>query len=502
MTQQPTTVSLLRARDLEPFQSTSLEREESTAPEPLRLGAPHHRTRWQRLIGAPESYSNLREVRALGGNGPKRIVICADGTWNSPSEVKPGEDAPTNVWLLYQLIRDQGADGMPQLKFYHAGVGASGGRVRRVIDGMTGRGLSRNMLECYRFLVDHYNPGDHLYLFGFSRGAYTVRTLAGLIRNSGILRRVDYPSEEAKQEWIERAYRLYRDRDDDSSPKASRAVDFRHRRSHPDFAISCIGVWDTVGSLGIPVETGITSPIWWFNRARAGFHDVTLSTYVDCAFQALAVDERRGPFRPTLWVQNPHGKLGGQVVEQVWFSGVHSDIGGGYPWAERGLANVTLRWMINRVTDHCRLAVDPRPLEELEAISEPSIALHDSMSLKYRLMNRLRLTSSFERFIDRGLSALGRRDPDQVITETLHPSVERCEAEYAQSFPVTGLPYAPANVRNFRERTGAMLPTTFDRFGDLKVHPLRRRAQDQLPPLIAEPISRPEPSLAPMRTPS
>ena len=97
-----------------------------------------------------------------------------------------GSSATTNVWLTYQLVKPNANDGTPQLAYYHPGVG-TGGFIDRVIGGATGYGLNRNIQECYRFLIDHYHPGDYVYLFGFSRGAYTVRSLAGLVRNCGII---------------------------------------------------------------------------------------------------------------------------------------------------------------------------------------------------------------------------------------------------------------------------------------------------------------------------
>ena len=116
-----------------------------------------------------------------------------------------------------------------------------------------GVGLRDNILDCYRFLVDYYHPGDALYLFGFSRGAYTVRSLAGLIRNCGIIDRRGL-DDAARDAAIDAAFQLYRKRGDDTAPAAAKAVDFRARHSHPDFRITCIGVWDTVGALGIPAH--------------------------------------------------------------------------------------------------------------------------------------------------------------------------------------------------------------------------------------------------------
>lgn len=240
-------------------------------------------------------------------------MICADGTWNAPAAPR-GEDRSTNVWRLYELVKGRTADGTLQLKYYHPGVGTAGSKVRRVHDGASGRGLGTNMQDCYEFLVRHYRLGDAVYLFGFSRGAYTVRTLAGLIRNRGVFDVAKAASRERPRERLRPdAYALYRARDSASAPVASRAVEFRCRYAHPDFHLACIGVWDTVGALGVPL--GISAPIRYLNHRTSHFYDVTLSSYVDCAFHALALDEEREAFAPTLWVQQPHAKAAGQAIE-------------------------------------------------------------------------------------------------------------------------------------------------------------------------------------------
>lgn len=424
--------------------------DDDRAPEiEVRLAVPTYGSLKARILRHPVVRSNAQ--RLANQPGKKRIVICADGTWNAPT-TKRGHETPTNVWLVYQLIRDHGRDGLPQLKYYHSGVGTSGGVVQRVIDGASGRGLSLNMLECYRFLVENYNEGDHVYLFGFSRGAFTVRTLAGLIRNSGIIKRPPPGADIGAR--IGEAFALYRDRSPRTTPVAQRAVDFRKARSHPDVTIACIGVWDTVGALGIPVESRISSPIWWFNEQRAGFHDVTLSAFVDCAFHALAVDERRGPFQPTLWIQQPHAKAEGQLLEQVWFPGVHSDTGGGYEWAERAVANLSLRWMIRRIREELRLDIDVAALRALEQQQPPSFRVHDSMTWKYKAMDRLRINRQFVRYIDCGLGETGARDLDHLSLEDLHASVTAFEEHYKDDR--TGSGYRPPNVDAYRMRTGKM----------------------------------------------
>ena len=256
----------------------------------------------------------------------KRIVVCCDGTWNIPDQV-----SPTNVVKVALALADRDSSGVPQRVFYNAGLGTSRGE--RLRGGAFGFGLSKHVRECYRFLVENYEPGDELYFFGFSRGAFTARSTAGLVRNSGILRR-----EHASR--LGDAYAIYRGRDPTSHPRGTRATLFRRSFSHEP-RVHFIGVWDTVGALGIPV----LGPGWAnvLNR-RWEFHDTDLSTMVDLAYQALAIDETRGPFVPSLW--NRQDEARNQVLEQVWFAGVHSDVGGGYD--DCALAEIPLLWLVDR----------------------------------------------------------------------------------------------------------------------------------------------------------
>ena len=268
----------------------------------------------------------------------KRLVVCSDGTWN-----RADAKNPTNVVKLYRSVQLQAGD-VPQIPWYEPGVG-TGNRLSRALGGATGLGLTQNIEDAYRFLVRNYQPGDEVYMFGFSRGAYTARSLGGLIRNSGILRR-DY---EAR---IRDAIRLYRDRKRD--PYHPDVVQFRGDFSHPQFRLKFIGVWDTVGSLGIPGTLFNR-----LNRRLHSFHDVKLSRSVQFGYQALALDEHRRAFTPTLWevqsnrsadAEPPAGEIGtlggAQVVEQVWFAGAHSDVGGGY--ADDRLSDAALEWLMDR----------------------------------------------------------------------------------------------------------------------------------------------------------
>jgi len=257
----------------------------------------------------------------------KRLVMCCDGTWNTPDQ-----KSPTNVTKIALAVANTDADGSEQRTFYHWGVGSNPGE--RVRGGAFGYGLSRAVLDTYRFLVQNYEPGDQLYFFGFSRGAFTARSTAGLVRNCGVLRRSEIHR-------IDDAYALYRSRASEAHPRGVESVLFRRSYSHEP-RIRFIGVWDTVGALGIPLD-GLPLADW-LNR-RWGFHDTTLSGIVDAAYQALAIDEQRGPFRPTAWTQQA-GAPKSQILQQAWFTGVHCDVGGGNP--EHKLSDIPLLWVVSQ----------------------------------------------------------------------------------------------------------------------------------------------------------
>jgi len=251
--------------------------------------------------------------------------MCCDGTWNTA-----GQRNATNVKHYYDMLKAAQDAGSDQQAYYHAGVGTHW--YDKYTGGAFGVGLSGIVRDAYRVLVQNWTPGNELYLLGFSRGAYTARSVAGLIRNAGILRREHVDR-------VDDAYALYRTKD---GPDVAAAVDFRKKYAYSDQTpIRFVGVWDTVGELGIP-DLGIPG-FSKFNK-RWAFHDVTLSSRVGSAYHALAVHEARKAFLPTLW--NPQAGVDGQTVEQVWFTGVHCDVGGGYK--ERELANITLRWMIQK----------------------------------------------------------------------------------------------------------------------------------------------------------
>jgi uncharacterized protein (DUF2235 family) len=219
-------------------------------------------------------------------------------------------------------------NAMEQLVFYDPGVG-TGNILDRWTGGAFGVGLSDNIQDGYQFLLHNYGAGDEIFLFGFSRGAYTARSLAGLIRKCGLLQK-------RYSHRIVDAYNIYRIRE--GGADSDRAATFRKRYSNFPIPIKLVGVWDTVGALGLP--GGLF-------RSTLGrkykFHDTELSSTIEYAYHALAIDEKRKFFAPTLFHQTTKGLDKAQTLEQVWFPGVHSDVGGGYARPE--LSNEAFYWM-------------------------------------------------------------------------------------------------------------------------------------------------------------
>jgi len=260
------------------------------------------------------------------------LIICLDGTWNNADSA----DFQTNIGLLASMIDPKPERGVPAQIYYDAGVGTSGSRTNRLAGGLLGKGLSTNILEAYRFLSLNYQPGDDIYIFGYSRGAYTARSLCGFLAASGLLR-----ADACDPRTQDFAWRYYR-----TKPKKRFPADKEHLRrlAHPNVRVRFLGVFDTVGSLGIP-RTWLN----WIGRRAFQFHDTDLCAIVDHACQALAIDEHRMEFEAAVWRQPQH--RGYRAVEQVWFPGVHANIGGGYE--DRGLSDLTLDWMIKRLRKYC-----------------------------------------------------------------------------------------------------------------------------------------------------
>lgn len=297
----------------------------------------------------------------------RNLVVCSDGTWCTPEQKMAALPCPTNVAKLYNLcVADE-----RQLRYYHPGVGAEGGLVERLLGGGIGLGLSRNILGAYRWLCDHYRKGDRIFLFGFSRGAYTVRSLGGLIGRCGLL---DLGAASDRQAWeaVERVYQHgYRQRE----PAARWSADSRFLAGDlPDGkpAIHLIGVWDTVGSLGVPDDLLLLDQLL-DNPGDYRFHDTDLGVAVRHARHAVAMDEQRASFAPTLWTGGERPADGS--FKQLWFAGTHGDVGGGY--TEYGLSDGALKWMIDEAT---ALGLHVAPALASQLLPDPRGPIHDSLT--------------------------------------------------------------------------------------------------------------------------
>jgi uncharacterized protein (DUF2235 family) len=368
-------------------------------------------------------------------------VVCCDGTWNTPR-------TGTNIFRTYGFLRKQlgdpaelsqktgvttctgrAADGSDVLLFYDQGIGTQW--FDRLVGGAAGVGLSDNVRDAYYFLAQNFVPGSDIYVFGFSRGAYTARSLCGFIKAAGLLER---PS--MKDVW--RAYiDLYAtpsrvvaqprgfNPDRIRSWFVEKAGDAVGKLGGPDVAklprhagvtIRFIGVYDTVGALGVPLPAAM-----FVNEPIVGFHDTTLGDIVQHAVQALAVDEKRGPYTPTLWTEAANAVVpAGQSVLQAWFPGVHSDVGGGY--ADKGIGDITWDFMMRQAAAN-GLVVDP-------ARSTPSLTLqplpvqHDSFDEAWQtLSKKLNLIPEGVRTV--GPTMLGPRGETLTVATRvcLHPSL-------------------------------------------------------------------------------
>jgi uncharacterized protein (DUF2235 family) len=326
----------------------------------------------------------------MSATSSRRLILLLDGTWNDsefgPSDtnivhlrtlisdyigaaVAPPEDRPPPK-ALKEMVRATVSTGRENLVFYERGVG-TGTLIDRLSGGALGLGLDRNIRRAYRFLSFHYWPGDEIFIFGFSRGSYTARSLVGYIAAAGLLRR-DVCNEENER----LAWDFYRTHPNDRlSGVWSELTKLVHDRDQ--LQIACLAVFDTVGSLGVPLEAFVR-----VNREHFEFHNVELPSITRVNLHALAIDEHRWPFQASLWRQ-PQFKSVQTVTEQVWFPGAHADVGGGYTEeakrkAKEGsyIEDIPLDWMIRRVKHH----FSDFPLRDFYV---PSPSLHSSMEQHY-----------------------------------------------------------------------------------------------------------------------
>jgi uncharacterized protein (DUF2235 family) len=303
----------------------------------------------------------------------KNIVLCLDGTWNGPNSETRGVLTPTNVQKVFENLKGstplgpedneleitytEGAGGASQVAKYIHGVGNVDNLLARMAEGAVGLGLIARIIRGYTYLSRQYQPGDQIYIVGFSRGAYTARALAGFVTGKGLLdwdaMQLTAGSESSYSAGLS-AWRQYKESVHGGAPSLLHALadsfttlyDRVELGLHPppalqlvtDVPIKVVAVWDTVGALGIPDIHTEGNTLVRLDEFR--FCNNDLSEHVESGFQALAVDEQRVDFTPTLW----NSRSG---VVQVLFPGAHADVGGGYPPNESGLSNGALLWMTN-----------------------------------------------------------------------------------------------------------------------------------------------------------
>lgn len=391
----------------------------------------------------------------------KAVVFCADGTWNNPGEDEDddGAGSPTNVFKLFanlegvdraeslRLSNEQErvlttADGVAQVAKYLHGVGDSRNFLVKILGGTLGAGIIGRIVRGYTFISRNYRPGDKIFITGFSRGAYTARALAGLIAGRGLL-----DADQIDLDEKERAYRL------GTAVWYDYRRDVLRRRDHgllgrfaalfddlpafvtkaptdqliADVPIEAIGVWDTVGALGIPAYVRGDERVDMFR-----FADTTLSARVNRAFHAVAVDERRVDFTPTWWDADA------TRISQTLFPGAHADVGGGYASNESGLSDAALRWMISNLEPlGLRFRVPPQYAPRADA---GGIAHDPCATLPWKRLPK------GPRLIPRNLR--------------LHRSVlTRAAAAEVQADPsVVHAPYRPSNLGAYLDGQGRALP--------------------------------------------
>jgi uncharacterized protein (DUF2235 family) len=375
----------------------------------------------------------------------KRLVVCCDGTWNAADS----QSAETNVALMARSVHaTQATGGIMQVVLYLRGVGTSGLRAEVLFEGATGLGIDENIRSAYMFIAQNYLPGDEIFLFGFSRGAYTARSLAGFIGSCGILKRQRLGD-------IGKAWKYYRSSPRPHSP--TKFLEISGSDSHTEAQIKFLGVWDTVGALGVPGQI-----LAGLNHELYGFYDTGPCAVVRHGCHALAIDEHRDEFVPTLWTGAPPD---GVRIEQVWFAGAHGDVGGGY--VTRKLADIPLVWMAKKAEEE-GLGLDWSCLPDPDDL-DPKAASHNSSAgffLKDRLLPTYRelleapFPVSFYERLYAPHDSTGK--PLPTINQKIHKSVVVRFAKSAQICSIDSdgtcaeSNYLPPNLSPFVEKDGSL----------------------------------------------
>jgi len=342
----------------------------------------------------------------------KRIIVCCDGTWQDG--FSESRSVYTNVLRLARTIHhvdERFKPPIPQVVFYQSGIGSAKNLYSEYIEGTTGSSLADKVEEAYGFIAHNYSPGDEIFVFGFSRGAYTARMIAMFIGEIGVLNRRDMDNFAAiflnfqnlgacqdADKRLELEQKLYPWRKSDSHGKQ------RVKRAGSPFTVKCVGVWDTVGSFGLPEEISISSKT---QGCPFGFPDRILGEHIERAYQALAINEERVDFNCNKFEQTDAGRRSNQILEQCWFTGIHSDVGGGYE--QHDLSDLTLIWLCAHIGD--ALSLD---LDYLEKKCQPAVAPWGAQK-PHSLSGIFSLATKAQRRLP--------SVPDQITHESIHSSV-------------------------------------------------------------------------------
>jgi len=379
----------------------------------------------------------------------KNLIVCADGTGN-----QGGYTPDSNVYRTYKSVDKRFAgsvsDGFTcteQISFYDNGVGTQKNKYIRALSGGLGFGFAQNVCDLYSFLARNYEPGDHIYFFGFSRGASTVRACSGFISTCGLIKGKGTRNSDLTN-LVEEAFAAYKQHK--TQPELAEQQR-NSERSHGVVPIHFLGVWDTVVALGFPSRTDVTGTVsGWLNKLFIHvekkldsvwphkFYHYKLTENVQHACQALAIDDERTAFWPRVWRERDDGS-----VEQVWFAGMHSNVGGGY--ARSGMASAALYWMMLRA-EKCGLKFEDGRVQA---------ALNDS-NMHGRMYNSRDGAAIIYRYHPRRIEDLceGRINGEiklhrSVIERITHRTANYAPGQLPAKFAVVDdQPDAPVTVRN------------------------------------------------------
>jgi uncharacterized protein (DUF2235 family) len=426
---------------------------------------------------------------SIEGPGPKqgprkRLALFFDGTWNEPPD-------HTNVRRLRLMLAEHSADGVPQRAFYDRGIGTRW--YDRLTGGLIGSGLSENVRDGYRWLTENYDLHDEIYIFGFSRGAFAARSLAGLIATCGLLA-PDAPISFAqlfeRYQRGDQARPIYQLLHMKNQPEQ---LDFEERallRSSYYFRnlIKMVGVWDTVGSIGIPFGN-----LPNISRRALKFHNTRLSRTIEHSYQALAIDEYRQPYWAVLWTEffpesayaHPQPHDDGRFVEQRWFGGAHANIGGGY--RSDPLPDRPLTWLQDKAAQcglgfrrHASVSADDLECLPTDSYSEFLRGLWKVVALGRRYTRWIMSDP-----VHRTSRATAMSGPVEGWVQTVNERIDRSAFERCQRHP----DYRPASLQEWATRKGLDLeaiiadPDRYPEFWEPVTQPgIERRPLPENPP--------------------